>query len=67
MTSKNTEAKTRRTAAVIFRALESRLETEKKHLAVSRNDVRLLEARIELIRELIDDANPNGKKEEEGE
>ena len=62
---KNTEAKTRRTAAMIFRVLEDRLEAEKTELANCLNDVALLEVRIALLRDLINDADANGKKEGE--
>ena len=55
--------KERRTAASIHRIMEARLEAEKLDLAAHQADVLLIEARIEVIIELLETADANGKEE----
>ena len=58
-----TEAKPRKTAASIRRVLEDRLAAEETDLNIAREQVRLHELRIDLIRDLLKNADSNGKEE----
>ena len=57
--------KERKTAASIRRVMEDRLASEKLDLAAHKADLVLIEARIEVIVELLDTADANGKEEGE--
>ena len=57
------QKKERKTAASIRRVMEDRLAEEKLSLAAHQADVLLIEARIEVIMELLDTADANGKEE----
>ena len=63
MEQKTEQKKERKTAASIRRVMEDRLAVERLDLSAHQADVLLIEARIEVIMELLDTADANGKDE----